>query len=561
MPTGADNEDEDYDSDAVEESSEEGSSSGSGGSSSSATSTPRRKGDGKPKAQAESGRLDVEGVQEDEIEEEMLEEEEEMLSADWHQALQPQSLLQQHQEPEQLVQQRVQEEHASKIAEQALVRVQGGRIEQTSQKEAPWQELEHTEIEEQEVDQVEKNVAEARSMLMKPQEAWQDDDDEDGLPMQPARELLSPSAHAHARLTPSPEAVVVDNGRRQEDEEQLAQAATKLQAAARGRAGRRKTETLRAARGAKQLQKQRERQESQQQQQQPERSPTAPTTQKPPGSRGRTRCRSAGPPVDPLSPEELKRRAQQTLDRTMDRMVRDMASARGGAHQPGEPLPKLKLEDLPPSAQVPFLRVARSTAEVLVKEERKKRPFVPKPAPQTPEQAQRLADWYEKKFQEDLDRQQQEATEKREQMERERASEEQRRKRQKELQKKLSEWARSKDTKEKESAAAAKSAAKAERDRMQRIAQTQSARRQLALTAWRKDQRELMEANAKAAEERRLREQQEKEELKKEEAERAARLRQVAKVGRRHVLPPPGSDFYVEQPFQSSLTPRAHHRR
>merc|ERR1719499_423201 len=92
-------------------------------------------------------------------------------------------------------------------------------------------------------------------------------------------------------------------------------------------------------------------------------------------------------------------------------------------------LPRLKLDDLPPTAQGAFLRVARYEAEEWLKQERSRRAWERTQAVKQTAQSKKLEEWYERKWKQEEEQRQREAEAERERQEQERQREEKRSKR------------------------------------------------------------------------------------------------------------------------------------
>lgn len=252
---------------------------------------------------------------------------------------------------------------------------------------------------------------------------------------------------------------------------------------------------------------------------------------------------------DPLSESELRRRAQLSLDRTTDRLAQNIPSI-ANFPRPFVGLPKLRLDDLPPTAQGAFLRVARHDAEALVRQERSRKAFETSQSVKQTVQSKKLEEWFERKFKQEEEAQQRESELEKEKEERERLQDERRRKRNDDLQRRLSDWAMEKDEKERQSAAAAEKAARAEEERRKRATSEYRARQKTELEAWHRRKAEREVAEKQEAEQRRLREKEDEDQRLKEEEERVARVKQAAKSARRRhhwvaFAPPPGCELYA----------------
>lgn len=291
--------------------------------------------------------------------------------------------------------------------------------------------------------------------------------------------------------------------------------------------------------------------------------PVAPPGKPSPGGRGRSGQQfTPRPPTDPefvLSEVELRRRAQISLDKTADKMNQSIPSIANCA-RPFAGLPKLKLEDLPPTAQGAFLRVARYEAEEWLKQERGRRAWEIKQVVKQTVQSKKLEEWYKRKEQFEEEERKRTKKQERDDAERERLKEEKRTQRNEAEKNRLGDYLVEKDARERQNAAATEKAAKAEEERRRKVADEYRSRQKAKLDDWYRETTERKEREAQEAEERLKRQKEEEQRKEREEQQRLARLTK-SKRARRHlrrpVDPPPGCEIYAKHGLPS-MTPRVH---
>jgi len=234
-----------------------------------------------------------------------------------------------------------------------------------------------------------------------------------------------------------------------------------------------------------------------------------------------------------LSETELRRRAQMKLDKTTSRMVTQNIPSVSNYPRGFADLPALRLEDMPPSVQGTFIRVAKYEAEEWLKQEKQRFMQFKTQADRCKKHADKLAMWYEQKCKQEEEERIVEEQRAQEKEAREAQREAQRRKRNDILKQKIADWSIEKDRQEREKAELVQRRAEAEEERRRKREQDFRAKQKASLEHWRRDKEEKEAHALQEAEERRLREQEEEERRLRMEEERVARIKEAKAAKRR----------------------------